>query len=199
MDTKKATNKDSKEDTQKTNPFLSKNGMQTHVWGPLQWLFLHIISFNYPEHPTIHHKIYYWDYLMSLRHVLPCRHCRENMQRNLIDANVSYDSFAGRQVFSRFIFDFHNKVNVSLAKGVWDPEGKGSDDASYEYLKKQIECVRARCSNKPEVAANIEVRAKEKGCTEPIILGCPAAIKIKLGKRVEPVSTSIHFFGNIMF
>lgn len=163
--------------------------MQTHVWGPLQWLFLHIISFNYPENPTIQQKIQYWEYLMSLRNVLPCRHCRENMQDNLVAAGVSYDKFDGREAFSKFIFNFHNKVSLNLGKKEWNPN-PGQDP--YLYLREQMECIRARCSNKPTQ------EGVEKGCTEPVILGCPACVNIKLGPRTEKrIRGSVEFFGNI--
>lgn len=173
-----------------TNPYNSGNGMQTHVWGPVQWLMLHIMSFNYPVKPTIKQKIHYWDYLLALKNVLPCRHCRENMQSNLYKAKIQYHVFDNRDTFSKFIFDFHNEVNLAIKGKKWD---KG-----YTYLQKQIECIRARCSNhqqKQETAG----KPKEKGCTEPVVLGCPAAAEIVLKRKEPGDKSSIEFrFGKVL-
>ena len=143
--------------------FSSGNGMQTHVWGPLLWTFLHIVSFNYPVKPTVRQRLQYWDFLLKLRNVLPCRHCRENLQRNLVQAGLKPAVFDSRDTFSRFIYDLHNTVSQQLGKPRWD--------RSYEYLRSHIECVRARSSNKPKSAT----RGKEAGCTEPVVYGCPVA------------------------
>ena len=35
---------------------FSKNGMQTRVWGPAGWVFLHCIAQNYPQSPTPEQK-----------------------------------------------------------------------------------------------------------------------------------------------
>ena len=35
---------------------ISKDGMMTHVWGPLMWTSMHIQSMNFPLSPTIHQK-----------------------------------------------------------------------------------------------------------------------------------------------
>ena len=39
--------------------YNSGDGMQTFVWGPAAWHFLHTISFNYPVHPSLADKKYY--------------------------------------------------------------------------------------------------------------------------------------------
>ena len=174
------------------NVFQSNNGMQTSVWGPVQWLMLHIISFNYPCKPNIKQKLYYWDYLISLKNVLPCVHCRNNMQKNLCDAGLSYGVFDNRQTFSKFIFDFHNKVNEMIKGKVWDKD--------YTFLKEQIECIRARCSNKTSPKAKQKKHPKEKGCTEPIVLGCPASAQIVLQKKSKTKKPSVQFkFGRLFF
>jgi hypothetical protein len=34
------------------NDYKSGDGMLTTVWGPSIWLFLHTMSFNYPNEPN---------------------------------------------------------------------------------------------------------------------------------------------------
>ena len=43
----------------KKTDFSSGDGFLTSVWGPLQWTFLHIMSFNYPVNPTPEDKKHY--------------------------------------------------------------------------------------------------------------------------------------------
>lgn len=57
--------------------------MLTKVWGPMMWGFLHTISFNYKVHPTEEDKENYRSFIYSLKHVLPCRYCRENYTKTL--------------------------------------------------------------------------------------------------------------------
>ena len=73
--------------------YNSGDGMLVSVWGPAQWHFLHTMSFNYPVNPTLKDKKHYRDYILNLRHVLPCKYCRINLTNNLKKktiTNVSY-------------------------------------------------------------------------------------------------------------
>ena len=63
--------------------YQSGDGMVTSVWGPPLWHYLHTMSFNYPVKPTPADKRNYKNFILSLRHVLPCRYCRENLTKNL--------------------------------------------------------------------------------------------------------------------
>lgn len=65
------------------NDYQSGEGMLTTVWGPAMWHFLHTMSFNYPNQPTVLQKKQYRDFILSLEHVLPCKYCRINFKDNL--------------------------------------------------------------------------------------------------------------------
>ena len=41
------------------NDYQSGEGMLTTVWGPAMWHFLHTMSFNYPNQPTVLQKKQY--------------------------------------------------------------------------------------------------------------------------------------------
>ena len=52
--------------------YHSNDGMLTSVWGPGMWHYLHTMSFNYPNNPTIKDKHHYRDFVLQLKYVLPC-------------------------------------------------------------------------------------------------------------------------------
>jgi hypothetical protein len=69
--------------TYKRRDYISNDGMLTSVWGPPLWHVLHCISFNYPNKPTSKDKKCYRQFVMNLKHVLPCKYCRDNLKKNL--------------------------------------------------------------------------------------------------------------------
>ena len=71
------------------NDFSSGEGMVTKIWGPVFWMILHTISFNYPVNPTEEDKHHYKDFIYSLRYVLPCKYCRINLTKNLKEKPLS--------------------------------------------------------------------------------------------------------------
>ena len=141
--------------------YLSADGMLTSVWGPALWHVLHTISFNYPDDPSPEQKKQYYTFLMSLRHVLPCKYCRDNYAKNLRSVGLSKTTFASRQHFSRFIYDLHNEVNHMLGK---------SYNHNYEHVRNKYENFRSRCLEDPtqENCAHDVTPKLEKGCVEPM-------------------------------
>ena len=72
--------------------------MQTRVWGPTMWFFLHTMAANYPVTPTAAQRRDHVKFLGSLGAVLPCRHYRDNFRANLTCALRAMR--AGRRVRS---------------------------------------------------------------------------------------------------
>ncbi len=136
--------------------YNSNDGMLTAVWGPSLWHVLHTISFNYPTKPSPEDKQKYKDFLLSLGKVLPCKYCRDNFAKNLVETNFSDDVLENRNNFSRFIYNLHNQVNKALNK-----ESK----LTYEDVRDRYENFRARCVNDVPL---IPKHADEKGCTIPL-------------------------------
>ena len=83
----------------KKKDFVSGDGYLVSVWGPLQWTFLHIMSFNYPVDPTPEDKVHYRDYILSLQHVLPCKYCRINLKTNLKSLPLTMAQMKNRETF----------------------------------------------------------------------------------------------------
>ncbi len=139
--------------------YESKDGMLTTVWGPMIWNTLHLISFNYPVHPTEEDKKHYHDYLVSLGNVLPCKYCRDNYRANLTRTGFAPTVFNNRETFSRFIYDLHNEVNKMLKKPI---------ELSYEDVRDRYENFRARCVKDTLPKSTELVRqSTEEGCTVP--------------------------------
>ena len=148
--------------------FESGDGMLTTVWGPSMWHTLHTISFNYPVKPTKKHKKTYKKFIMSLKHVLPCGHCRKNLPKNLKAVPLNSKALKNRENFSRWMYDLHEEVNKMLNK---------KSKLTYESVRDRYEHFRSRCTKNPPKSKIMITRKrkkktrkkkKEKGCTEPL-------------------------------
>ncbi len=134
------------------NDFNSDSGMMTSVWGPSMWHCLHTISFNYPIKPSKKTKEQYYNYMKALNHVLPCRHCRDNYQKNLKSVKFSKRVFKNRNTFSRFMYNFHEEVNKMLGK---------QSNLTYEDVRTRYEHFRSRCISEEKNSSNLE-----NGCVQ---------------------------------
>jgi hypothetical protein len=130
-----------------------KNGIITYIWGPPLWMFLHIISFNYPLKPSAKEKKEYYDFILSLKSILPCKYCRENVVKNLKDISFSKSDMKNRETFSKAIYKLHNKVNKMLGKKKYK---------TYKEIANIYEGFRATCD------PNISKTKLEKGCKKAL-------------------------------
>lgn len=157
--------------------YESGDGMLTTVWGPSLWHYLHIISFNYPIHPTKVQNKKYREFIMNFKYTLPCKYCRDNLKNNLKDHPLTAKALKNRENFSKWMFTFHEHINKMLGK---------SSGLSYDEVRERYEHFRARCTidnnGRPKKSAkhkgkSIKVGSgmrknktvkKEKGCTVPL-------------------------------
>jgi len=130
------------------------NGFSSNIFGPPLWLFLHIISFNYPIHPTQTDKNNYRNFILNLQNVLPCKTCRENLTKNFKQLPLTMNDMENRDTFSRYVYNLHNVINKMLHKNV---------NISYDDVKKQYEQYRAKCDVK-----NKTIKNKHVGCIVPL-------------------------------
>lgn len=140
--------------------FDSNDGILTTVWGPPMWHTLHAISFNYPVRPTIADKSHYRNYILQLKHVLPCGKCRKNLRKNFKQLPLAHKHMRSRETFSRYIYDLHELVNKMLGK---------TSGLTYDNIRSRYEHFRSRCSTKKSNTRKRKMIAKEKGCTEPLV------------------------------
>jgi len=153
----------------KTGPegkeFDNNDGIRSHVFGPILWTFLGCIGRNYPISPTYEDKQHYLTFLLSLKHVLPCKACRKNFDKNMtqagFDPEIHLDS---RQAFSRFINLLHNIVSKMLHKN--------NSNFSYERHRCFYEVLKAKCTVGDDV--------NEGGCDSPRDISDPKPTAIVL-------------------
>ena len=137
--------------------YNSNDGMLTSVWGPSMWHYLHTMSFNYPVSPSKSDKQNYYRFIYSLRNVLPCGKCRENLKSNLRKLPLKMGHMESRATFSRYIYELHELINTMLGK---------KSNLSYDAVRDRYEHFRARCVRDVKVVgANSK---KENGCVEPM-------------------------------
>jgi hypothetical protein len=117
--------------------YASSDGFLTSVWGPMLWSYLHTMSFNYPTEPTPENKKHYRDFVLNLRHVMPCKYCRMNLVKNLKELPLTVDHMKNRETFSRYIYNLHELVNKMLNK---------QSGLSYEDVRDRYENFRSRCT-----------------------------------------------------
>ncbi len=140
--------------------YQSGDGMLTAVWGPGLWHYMHTMSFNYPMKPTNRDKKYYRDFIINLRHVLPCKHCRDNLKNNLISHPLKDEHMKDRASYSKYVYTLHEVVNKMLGK---------ISGLSYCDVRERYEHFRSRCTEeKPIQKDDTRKTQKEKGCTEPL-------------------------------
>jgi len=165
MNTRKkrtSNNKTQKRVFKKTD-YNAGDGFLTSTWGPPIWHYLHTMSFNYPVNPSDEDKQNYRNFILSLRHVLPCKYCRINLKTNFKQLPLKLSDMKNRDSFSRYVYELHELVNKMLNK---------KSNLSYCDVRERYEHFRARCTEeKPKLFKfkHLETRKKrEKGCTEPL-------------------------------
>ena len=87
--------------------------MQSALWGPCTWEYLHIITFNYPEHPTITDKKLYLNFFTLAAKLLPCNICVDSFI--LFSKNIPLKYYLDdRYSIVYWLFYMHNLVNLKL-------------------------------------------------------------------------------------
>jgi len=82
-----------------------------NFWGPHAWIFLHSVSFHYPEYPSWKEKTEYAQFYRRIQDVMPCSMCRSHYARWLRDHPIEYH-LDNWQSLSRWLVDLHNQVNT---------------------------------------------------------------------------------------
>ena len=127
-------------------------GMQTRVWGPAGWLFLHSIAQNYPWKPTDEQKEWYYDFFKLVGNVLPCRYCRESYQDFIKQPGSELTKYTlkNRKSLVTWLYHVHNKVNKKLDI---------KDKPSLKSVIDKYESFRSKCHKTVKI---------KKGCTDPM-------------------------------
>jgi hypothetical protein len=137
--------------------YNSNDGMLTSVWGPIFWFFLHTMSFNYPTKPTADTKKYYKDFILSLKNILPCRHCRDNLSENFKKLPITTKDMKNRETFSRYVYNLHELINKMLNK---------KSNLTYEEVRDRFEIFRSKCLIDKK-SCKKKSKKKHSGCVNP--------------------------------
>jgi hypothetical protein len=142
----------------KEEDYNSGDGMVTSIWGPPMWHVIHTISFNYPVNPTKEQMNEYFAFFNNIQNILPCKFCRDNLKKYLINKPLKMSIFKNRTTLSRWVYDLHEYVNTMLGK---------KSNLTFEEVRDRFEGFRARCLLNPSKKDNPNNKL-EKGCTEPL-------------------------------
>jgi len=131
-------------------------GMQTRVWGPGGWLFLHSIAQNYPWEPDTQKKEDYLQFFRLIGNVLPCRYCRESYQDFIKQSGteLNFSVMKDRKTLTTWLYNIHNKINKKLGINC---------DLTLKQVWEKYESFRSKCTKSPEIVEKIK-----KGCTDPL-------------------------------
>lgn len=144
------------------------DGMQTRVWGPMAWGFLHSVAHNYDPSKS---KAYD-SFFRSLAGVLPCKTCRENYQKLITgQRGDSYalkpSVFRSRDSFSYWLYRLHCRVSKDLyetchARGEPCVKPLPETRASFQTIKARYESYRASSCKANEGGCRTPMRGKKK-------------------------------------
>lgn len=115
-------------------------GILPKIWGPHAWIFLHSMTFNYPEEPTTNERNYYKIYFEELANTLPCEECRESYKKFISEGETKLDDEAlkDRSSLTKWLYYIHNAVNNKLGINY---------GVSYDDLVQKYEAFRADCGS----------------------------------------------------
>ncbi len=102
-------------DTHKHNP-EETNNLKSADWGPSGWIFLHSVSFGYPDQPTQQDKDHYKSFFENISHVLPCSACRDSYKKHIASGScqITDTIFESNRTLTEWLYNLHNKVNEHL-------------------------------------------------------------------------------------
>ena len=83
--------------------------MNTNIWGPSAWEFLHHIPF---KSSNSNHQLAFFK---ILKHVLPCCHCRDSYSVFFSKSPLTLDILEKPNGLTYWLYDIHNMVNDKLS------------------------------------------------------------------------------------
>lgn len=85
--------------------------MRPDIWGPHAWIFLHSVTLEYPNNPTIKDKQNMTNFIFALGTVLPCEKCRINFRSHLEKYPLTDEVLSCKENLVNWLIDIHNCVN----------------------------------------------------------------------------------------
>ena len=116
--------------------------MDTTKWGPSGWVYLHTLTFNYPDNPSKKTKQIYKRYFTMTGDILPCKYCRESYKEFIKELPLE-PALESRDKLTKWFYDIHNKVNNKLKKQGLNKK----KNPSFKSVCENYESFRASCSS----------------------------------------------------
>ena len=118
--------------------------MNTKFWGPGEWVYLHTITFNYPEtvdetdKDHIERRKYTKQQFEILQYTLPCKYCRRSFKKFLKKLPID-KHLKTRADLTLWLYRVHNMVNAKLRKQEFE-----AVEAKYDELVRAVESGKKR-------------------------------------------------------
>ena len=145
----------------------SANGLRTFVWGPPAWIFLHSVTFGYPQDPDAFDKKHnyprgstkkrYHQFFKDIKWILPCKICRDNYEKNLKAIPIE-PHLKSRKALTRWLWRFHHRVNCHLKKRC--------KKVPFSKVECLYESCRAKCKHLTKKEKKI--KGSKTGCVVPV-------------------------------
>ena len=89
--------------------------MEPNIWGSGAWTFLHSITLNYPNNPTITIKKKYLDFFNILPEILPCDICKFNFKKHIKKHPIRF-YLNSKETLCKWLVNIHNLTNIDNNK-----------------------------------------------------------------------------------
>ena len=116
--------------------------MSPTIWGPHAWFILHSISMALPDNVPVDKQKDLIQFMRSFGNLIPCNICKINYKTNLKMMSPLEKNVQTRELFSKWLIDLHNVVNIET----------GKPEMSYEAVVEKYD----KIYNKPEETCSIK-------------------------------------------
>jgi len=91
--------------------------LDSTIWGPHFWFFIHTIAISYPNYPNVPTKKKYYEFIQNIPLFIPNQSMANDFTKllNLYPVQPYLDS---RNSFVRWTWFIHNKLNEKLEKPI---------------------------------------------------------------------------------
>lgn len=89
--------------------------LDSSIWGPPMWFFLHTSAMNYPIYPNAVTKKKYYDFFQNLYLFIPVESMGSHFSKLMNEYPIT-PYLDNRESLTRWVWFIHNKINEKLEK-----------------------------------------------------------------------------------
>lgn len=101
--------------------------MNSTIWGPPTWFFLHTVTLKYPDNPSDSDKNNFREFISVIGKNLPCDICRHNFFIHIKYHPLTDQILNSRTSLFKWMVDIHNSVNKLKNKREYSYEEAWAD------------------------------------------------------------------------